>query len=348
MKITASQSDLSHLLRTVAPAVARNPSHPILSHVLLIASPNGQLIASTYNLKIGITASCVAAVDTEGSICLPAQVLREIIDRSDDDDAITISAADDSSTIAAAGSTYQLPTQPADDFPDLPVVAGKGQQLDLGAAARAALAVVSTDAAKAILQGVRVADGHVCATDGHRMLRWPVEGAAGVAVTLPSATVKLIGSEPAVISVERGHAAICLPDCTIHSRIIDGAYPDVAKLIPQTFEARITCDRHRLTRALERVAVVAEAHNNVVKLTITDGELVITADADGRNGCERLLCDGPDAHWAFNVRYLLDGLKVFRDCDTVTISGNSPTTPVVLTGSGMAATYLVMPVQVRE
>jgi len=347
VKITASQSDLSHLLRTVAPAVARNPSHPILSHVLLIAAP-GKLTASTYNLEIGITASCVAAVDTEGSICLPAQMLREIIDRSDDGDAISLSAADDSSTITAAGSTYQLPTQPADDFPDLPVVAGKGQQLDLGAAARAALAVVSTDAAKAILQGVRVADGHVCATDGHRMLRWPVGGAAGVAVTLPAATVKLIGDQPAVISVEGGHAAICLADCTIHSRILDGTYPDVAKLIPSAFEARITCDRHRLTRALERVAVVAEAHNNVVKLAVTDGELVITADADGRNGCERLLCDGPDAHWAFNVRYLLDGLRVYRDCDTVTIAGNSPTTPVVLTGSDMDVTYLVMPVQVRE
>ena len=101
MKLTASQADLSNLLRTVAPAVNRNPSHPILSHVLLIAAP-GKLTASTYNLEIGITASCVAAVDTEGSICLPAQMLREIIDRSDDDDAITISAADDSSKIGRA------------------------------------------------------------------------------------------------------------------------------------------------------------------------------------------------------------------------------------------------------
>lgn len=344
MKITASQADLSQLLRTVAPAVNRSNAHPILNCVLLIAAP-GKLTASTYNLEIGITASCVAAVDTEGSICLPAQMLREIIDRSDDDDTIAINA---DGTLVASGSAYHLPPQPAEDFPDLPVITGKGQQLDLGAAARAALAVVSTDAAKAILQGVRVDAGRVCATDGHRMLLWPLEGAAGVAVTLPAATVKLIGDQPAVISVEGGHAAICLPDATIHSRILDGAYPDVAKLIPDGFKLAVTCDRHRLTRALERVAVVAEAHNSVVKLTVTDGELVITADADGRNGCERLLCTGPDAAWAFNVRYLLDGLRIYRDCETVTIAGNSPTTPVVLTGASMDVTYLVMPVQVRE
>lgn len=344
MKLTASQADLSQLLRTVAPAAARSNAHPILSCVLLLAAP-GKLTASTYNLEIGITASCVAAVDTEGSICLPAQMLREIIDRSDDGDAITISA---DGTLVAAGSTYHLPPQPAEDFPDLPAITAKGQQLDLGSAAKAAVAIASTDAAKAILTGVRVADGHVCATDGHRMLRWPLQAPTGVAVTLPAATMKLIGDQPAVISVEGGHAAICLPGSTIHSRVLDGTYPDVAKLIPATFEARITCDRHRLTRALERVAVVAEAHNSVVKLTATDGELAITADADGRNGCERLLCDGPDAKWAFNVRYLLDGLRIYRDCDTVTIAGNSPTTPVVLTGASMDVTYLVMPVQVRD
>jgi DNA polymerase III sliding clamp (beta) subunit (PCNA family) len=129
---------------------------------------------STYNLEIGITASCVAAVDTEGSICLPAQMLREIIDRSDDGDAISHRAQTAHSSPLAAPT--HLPPQPAEDFPDLPAITAKGQQLDLGAAAKAAVAIASTDGAKAILTGVRVADRHVCATDGHRMLRWPLQG----------------------------------------------------------------------------------------------------------------------------------------------------------------------------
>ena len=344
MKLTASQADLVNLLATIAPAVGNGSTHPILGCVLLQATP-GQLMASAYNLELGITASCVAAVDTEGSMCLPAKMLSAIVSRSDDDDTISLSA---DGTLVAAGSTYHLPPQDAADFPDLPAVTAKGRQMALGAAGRAALACCSTDASKGLLAGVRVADGHVCATDGHRMLRWPVEGAAGVAVTLPAATVKLIGQEPAVIAADGAYATIVLPDCTLHSRILDGTYPDVAKLVPDSFKVQLTCDRHRLTRALERVAVIAEAHNSVVKLTATDGTLRITAEADGRNGIEQLRCIGPDAHWAFNVRYLLDGLKVFRDCETVTLSGNTPTTPVVLTGNSLNATYLVMPVQVRD
>lgn len=344
MKITASQTDLSQLLATVAPAVSTSNTHPILSCVLLLAKP-GKLIASAYNLELGITASCVAAVEAEGSICLPAKMLQAIVNRSDDDDTISLDA---DGTLVAAGSAYHLPPQDAADFPDLPAITGKGRQMDLGAAARAALTCASTDAAKGILAGVNVADGHVCATDGHRCLRWPLEGAAGVSVTLPAATVKLIGAQPAVISVDKGQAAIMLPDATIHSRVLDGAYPEVAKLMPSTFTAEITCDRHRLTRALERVAVVAEAHNSVVKLAAADGVLTITAEADGRNGREQLTCTGGSGAWAFNVRYLLDGLRIYRDCDAVTIHGNTPTTPVVLTGATMGVTYLVMPVQIKE
>jgi DNA polymerase-3 subunit beta len=344
VKLTATQSDLSRLLRTVAPAVGASSSHPVLGCVLLLAEA-GKLSAQTYNLDTGITAHCVAAVDTAGSICLPHRLLAGIIDRLDDSEAVTISA---DGTLSAVSGTYQLPPTPAEDFPDLPAIITKGQPLTLGAAARAALLCASTDASKAVLQGIHLANGHVAATDGHRLVRWPLALPDGLAVTLPAATVKLIGDQPAVIATDKAFASICLPDSTIHSRIIDGTYPAVAQLIPKAFEHVITCDRHRLQRALERVALIAEAHNNVVKLSISDGIMAVTADADGRNGREVMAVDGPDCHWAFNVRYLLDGLKVHREADQVTINGNSPTTPVVLKSDKVDAIYLVMPVQVRE
>jgi len=45
---------------------------------------------------------------------------------------------------------------------------------------------------------------------------------------------------------------------------------------------------------------------------------------------------------------LLDGLKVHRDAGAVTLSGNTPTAPVIMRSDSIAAIYLVMPVQVRE
>ena len=52
---------------------------------------------------------------------------------------------------------------------------------------------------------------------------------------------------------------------------------------------------------------------------------------------------------AFNVRYLLDGLKATAG-DRVILHCNAPTTPAVLQPQGETEgfTYLVMPVQIRS
>jgi DNA polymerase-3 subunit beta len=88
----------------------------------------------------------------------------------------------------------------------------------------------------------------------------------------------------------------------------------------------------------------------IVKLTASNGELQITAENDANNGREVLAYDGTaKGTWAFNVHYLLTGLKAFRGHDEVTINANSATTPVVIRPTGNDdVTYLVMPVQIRS
>jgi len=101
---------------------------------------------------------------------------------------------------------------------------------------------------------------------------------------------------------------------------------------------------------LERVALIAEAHNSVVKLEARNCDLTITAEADANNGKEQLAIEGTGTGtWAFNVHYLLDGVKAMRGHEQVTLSANATTTPVVLTPTGVnGVTYLVMPVQIRS
>ena len=79
--------------------------------------------------------------------------------------------------------------------------------------------------------------------------------------------------------------------------------------------------------------------------------MVINADADGSNGTEAIKYTGTTGKLAlaFNVYYLLDGLKAFRSSESVTLSANGSTTPVVLTPTNAPdQTYLIMPVQIRS
>jgi DNA polymerase-3 subunit beta len=300
-----------------------------------------------FNLDLGITVTVPAAVDTPGTVALPYRLLAGLVSRMDDGEPVTLS---DGAVTASSGS-YGLAVQDAADYPALPAVEAPGAELDLTAGVRACMAAVSTDASKQILQGIHLAAGFMESTDGHRLMRVPVALPDGIDLVLPAATMKLLQDRMVTVAAAKGQAVIDAGDgIVMYSRILDGTYPNVATLIPASFEHAMTMDRHRFTRCLERVALIAEAHNNAVKLTAKGGALTITAEADANNGKELITFEGSaTGSWAFNVHYLLDGLKAMRSAETVTLSANSATTPVVLTPTSMTEqTYLIMPIQIRE
>jgi DNA polymerase-3 subunit beta len=348
MKLITSQVDLDHALRTIAPAVGVRSSHPILDCCLITAA-GGNATITGFNLDLGITVTIPAAIDTAGTVALPYRLLAGLVSRMDDGEPVTIA----NGSVSASGGAYGLAASDAADYPAMPAVEALSADLDITAGVRACLMATSTDASKQVLQGIHLANGYMEATDGHRLIRLAVDLPDGINLTLPASTMKLLQDRTVGIAAANGQAVIDAGDgITIYSRILDGTYPDVAKLIPPTFEHAITLERHRFARCLERVALIAEAHNSVVKLLIGDkGTMVISAEADASNGTEAIKYTGKAGKLAlaFNVHYLLDGLKAFRSAETVTLSANGPTTPVVLTPTNAPdQTYLIMPVQIRS
>jgi DNA polymerase III subunit beta len=299
-----------------------------------------------FNLDLGITVTCPAAVATEGAVALPYRLLAGLVSRMEPDEAITLS---DGAVTASSGS-YGLAACDAADYPALPVVEASGAELALSAGIRACMTCASSDASKQLLTGIHLANGFMEATDGHRLMRVAVDLPDGINLVLPASTMRLLQDRTATVAHSGGHAVINTGDgVVIYSRILDGTYPDVAKLIPDSFKHAITLDRHRFTRALERVAIIAEAHNSVIRIQQVNGTIAITAEADANNGKELLPIEGTaKGTWAFNVHYLLDGLKAFKGYESVTLHANAATTPVVLTPTGVdGVTYLVMPVQIK-
>jgi DNA polymerase-3 subunit beta len=102
------------------------------------------------------------------------------------------------------------------------------------------------------------------------------------------------------------------------------------------------------------VAVLADQDNNVVKIALDDARGLVTISVDAQDvgsGSEQVAADveGEPIDIAFNVRYLLDGLKAISS-DRVQMRCNAATTPAVLSPVGEDGdyTYLVMPVQIRS
>ena len=348
MKLLTCQSDLSHLLKTVARAVSAKPSHPILAGVLLTAG-DGRLTATGYDLELGITSSIHAAVETPGSTVVPYRTLLELTGRMEATEAISMAVDGTHLKLTSTSGAYSLAVDDAADYPELPVVAVSDDYIDLTAALTAVLPAAATDAAKQVLTGVHLyaAGGgnlRIAATDGHRLSIANIDSTALFSAIVPARCLALI-KQPAAIAFNNGHVSLAFEDgTTIISRTLDGTYPNVEQLIPDTYSHSITINRVQLLNALQRVAVIG---TSVIKLDAQSKTLTLSAELDANSGIESLPITGSLPMLAFNPAYFCDGLRAFAT-DTITINANSSTAPVVLTNpADSSQTYLVMPVQVR-
>jgi DNA polymerase III subunit beta len=349
---------------------------------------NGDRILLTgFDLSLGIQTSFAARVEDEGIWTLPAKLLNDIVAKLPSGD-ITLDdeAGENLITITSASGRYQVRGMSAEEFPELPSIEhGETNQLsptDLIDGLKGSLVACSQDETKQILTGVyfKVEPERLefAATDGHRLgivevypaqsqsaetspgSAAKVETVGSFEVTVPAKALreldKMLGSrqdgDKLELQLEQGQVIFAWGNQKLTTRTLEGKYPDYRLLIPKQFQRQITIDRKQLLSALERIAVLAD-QTNLVKFSIDsqDGSIALSVEAQDRgSGRESLIAQisGEDLDIAFNIKYLMDGLKTLLTQEIV-ISLNGPLEPVILTPlGGLKMTYLVMPVQLRS
>jgi len=383
MKLICTQSDLNTHLSLVSRAVPSRPSLPVLANVLLNADETTQRVSLTgFDLSLGVQTSFAAQVEVGGTLTLPAKLLTDIVSRLPDGE-LTLEAEADGSlaTLTCALGRYQVRGMAADQYPELPTLDnGEATHLlveSLVEGLRGSLFATSGDETKQVLTGVHVtAEGdemEFAATDGHRLAvvqtvkpgaETETAAAPKVAtfdVTVPGKALRelerMLQMHPSVEAIavrfDQGQLIFEWEHQRITSRLLEGQYPNYRQLIPRQFSRQMTVERRLFISALERIAVLADQKNNIVKLSLdgTKQEIVVSVDApDVGNGREAVAAQisGEDLDIAFNVRYLLEGLKAFNTTE-IQMQFNAATSPSIVTPlGGMKMTYLVMPVQIRS
>lgn len=384
MKFVCTQHDLNINLALVTRAVSTRPTHPVLANIKIEATADPDRIRLTgFDLSLGIQSSFIAQVGEEGTLTLPAKLLNDIVAKLPSGE-ITLDdeAGENLVTITSASGRYQVRGMSAEEFPELPSIE-QGETNQLSAAAfidglKGSLIACSQDESKQVLTGVylKVEPERLefAATDGHRLgivEVYPTESettqiAAEPAqkgsfeVTVPAKALreleKMLGSMPEGdrlgLQLEQGQVVFGWGDRKLTTRTLEGKYPDYRLLIPRQFQRQITVDRKQLLSALERIAVLSD-QSNLVKFSIdsTQQSLDLSVESQDRgSGRESLTAQisGTDLDIAFNIKYLMDGLKTLPTQE-ITISLNGPLEPVILTPlGGVKMTYLVMPVQLRN
>ncbi len=115
----------------------------------------------------------------------------------------------------------------------------------------------------------------------------------------------------------------------------------------------MTIERRQFVSTLERIAVLADQKNNIVKVSIDSEAQEITLSCEAQDvgsGRESMPAQisGENIEIAFNIKYLMEGLKELPSSE-IQMHLNQSLTPVIFTPlGGLKMTYLAMPVQLRS
>ena len=386
MEIACQQSELNIAIQLVNKAVASRPTHPILSNILFTADEVTNKISLTgFDLNLGIQTSFDANVDKSGAITIPSKILAEIVAKLPNDSPVILKVEEDSENILLKSDrgSFNLKGIASDDYPNLPFV-DSGTSLDLNPsifleALRLTMFSSSNDESKQLLTGVNFKFKNQslesAATDGHRLAVISTSEGENfsklemmdnsnnsddyLSVTIPTRSLreieKLVNTkikeEVIKLFYDKGQVVFISSNQIITTRTLEGSYPNYSQLIPDSFSKIFKFERNSLINSLERIAVLADQQSSVVKININNKFASISADAQDIGNAKELLpvsFNGDQIDIAFNVRYLLEGLRVISS-ENILLKCNLPTTPSVLVPDDESSfTYLVMPVQVRS
>ena len=372
MKVTLERAALLKSLGHVHRVVERRNTIPILANVLLQAA-NGQLVLKATDLDLEVTEAVPADIGQAGATTLPAHVLYDIVRKLPDGAQVSLELTGEAGQLLlrSGRSRFNLQSLPESDFPDLnagdlshrfALAAG-----DLKKLIEKTQFAISTEETRYYLNGIYVhttdVDGHVMlravATDGHRLARVEIPAPAGSAgmpgIIIPRKAVaevlKLVEDASAEVAVELSTTKIrfTFGDVVLTSKLIDGTFPDYARVIPANNDKRLVIDCAPFAAAVDRVSTISSERGRAVKLALTDGRLTLSVtNPDSGSATEEIEVDydsGP-LEIGFNARYLLD-ITSQLDSDTALFKladAGSPT--LIQDRDGAAALYVLMPMRV--
>ncbi|MFB2772330.1 DNA polymerase III subunit beta [Pelatocladus sp. BLCC-F211] len=389
MKLVCTQSDLSTHLSLTSRAVPSRPTHPVLANVLLQAdAESNQVSLTAFDLSLGIRTSFSAEVLQPGAIALPAKLLNDIVSRLpegeitlDDESSSTGENLPDYSglivTLTPKSGRYQVRAMGGEEFPELPVIENT-QPMQFSATTlieglRGSLFATSADETKQVLTGVHLTVKQdtleFAATDGHRLAVVETTNESpdassedSLEVTVPARALRELermlahsseSEESVALYFDQGQVVFEWQHQRLTSRTLEGQYPAYHLLIPKQFQRELTLERKQLLSSLERIAVLADQKNNLVKVSVNGDAQEITLSVESQDVGSAMesmpaQISGEDIDIAFNIKYLMEGLKALPASE-ILMQMNTNLTPVIFTPlGGLKMTYLAMPVQLRN
>ena len=347
MRIIVDRDALAEAVAWVARSLPSRPVLPILSGLLLEASPGG-LTLSCFDYEVSARIQVDAEVTEPGTALVPGRLLAEIT-RSLPSLPVEMDREKDDVTVTCGPASFTLVTLPVKEYPRLPELPRLAGTVDGGVLATAIGQVApaaSRDDTLPVITGVNLEIDNdtirLVATDRYRLaireLGWnPAHPGSRSTLLVPAKTLSdaarmmapgvparvMMRGEPGAgsgrttdpnpgDSLRAADAMIGFESAgrRLTTRLIAGEYIKYMSRFPDDFGSRGDMPAIPLAEAVKRVALVAERGSSV-RLSFGHGKVTIEAGTEGQaRARETVAADfaGEETAIAFSPHYLMDGL----------------------------------------
>lgn len=364
MKLSAPREDILAPLQSVIGVVERRQTMPILANVLLSVRDNRLNVTGT-DLEVELVASSTTSVQQPGDITVPGRKLLDIFRALPEKTSVVVSTEGERMTVRAGRSRFVLASLPAAEFP---VVEEINSQQTLTVPQAEFRRLIDKTHFSMAQQDVRYylngmlleTDGknlRAVATDGHRLAlcetQLETKAKTTQQVIVPRKGVlelqRILGDSGNIeLAIGTNHVRAQIGDIRFTSKLIDGRFPEYARVIPASPTKLVEADRDALRQALQRTAILSNEKYRGVRLNLRSDLLTIQAHNPEQEEAEDQVevgYKGDEVEIGFNVNYLLDALGAI-DNEKVEIGLTDSNSSCLIRAAGSTgAKYVVMPMR---
>lgn len=335
MKFRINRLKLLNALSKTTKAVSIRSPLPVLTGIKFDLQPDGLILTgsdSDITIQTKIETSDVLVIEQTGGVVLNSRYILEIV-RKIDSDEISLEIIDGSLTrISGATSKFDLNGNDVIDYPRIDL-SKTGTKVLINAFTLKDVITQTKFAAsekehKPILTGINFKAANnqleVTATDSYRLAKKvvPLDDELTFNITIPQKSLdeiaKIIERDDLIeMYVSDRKVLYVFDNNIIQTRLIDGTFPDTNRLIPESFDYELDIDTHYLLNAIDRVSLLNNEQNNIIKLDMSNEKVILSSYMQEIGSVEEILdrsfYKGDSLSISFSSKYATDALRAFNE-----------------------------------
>lgn len=371
MKLKIKQKILMEHLNYVIKGISSKNLIPILNCIKFDLKSEGLYLMSTDNeiaIKTFIEAKDIEELEEKGDIVVSGKYIYDIIRKLSNEIINLEEIMSSQLLITTPTSSFKLNCNNASEFPNLDLEFSKKpliiNQLAFKTTINQTIFATSTQESRPVLTGInfKIKKNKLecTATDSYRLAKKEIEISEEIEqevdIIVPSKNllevIRLLNNDDDNLELHifNNKVIFNFNSLIIMSRLINGAYPDTNKLIPQDFEINIKVSLNKFFDAIDRASLLTnEEEKNIIKLESKGDYLLISSNIpEIGNVEEKVDLDtkiDESVKIAFSSKYMMDALKIFES-NEVELKYNGEIKPIIITdGENDNLLQLILPIR---